>query len=280
MRNIEVSVIRDAIKEMFMEMNFKPAEDIKNALEEGLLKENSSLGKNILGMIAENLELAEKERIPMCQDTGMAVVFLEVGQQVALLGGDIDEAVQHGIRDAYEKGYLRKSVVDDPFIRNNTNDNTPGIVYYKITGGDKVRIRALAKGFGSENMSRIKMMKPTQGIKEVIDFVVESVLIAGSDSCPPIIVGVGIGGTMEKAAMLAKEALMRPISSKNPKAHIAAMEEEILKRINNLDIGPQGLGGDTTALGVNVEVYPTHIAGLPVAVNINCHVSRHSERII
>ena len=280
MRTLDVSMIKESIKKMCIDANYYIGKDIKVAFEESLKKEESPIGKSILVDLLDNAKIASEKQVPICQDTGMAVVFVEVGQEVTLVGGDIKEAINQGIREGYEEGYLRKSVVADPLNRVNTKDNTPGIIYFDIVPGDKVKLKVALKGFGSENMSRTKMLKPSDGIKGVEAFVVETVSLAGPNPCPPIVVGVGIGGTIEKAAMLAKQALMRDIDTESNLPHINALEKTLLEQINNLGIGPQGLGGNTTALGVNVEVFPTHIAGLPVAVNINCHASRHQELIL
>lgn len=280
MREINVSKIREAVKTMCMDMNYYIGSDIKKAFEDNYEKEPSPIGKAILLDLIENSKIAAEKQVPICQDTGMIVAFVEVGQDVALIGGNVTDAINEGIRQGYGEGYLRKSVVSDPLIRQNSKDNTPGIVYYDIVEGDKVKIKLAAKGFGSENMSRSKMLKPSDGIKGVEEFVVETVSLAGPNPCPPIVVGVGIGGTIDKAAQIAKKALMRDLDSVSEHDHIKALEERLLEQINALGIGPQGLGGETTALGVNVEIYPTHIAGLPVVVNINCHASRHLETVI
>ncbi|MCH4890709.1 fumarate hydratase [Acidaminobacter sp. JC074] len=280
MREISVETIIDHVKDMCIESNFVLSEDIKEALDTYKSKEVSETGKNILFDIIQNAEIAESDRVPMCQDTGMAVVFVEIGQEVYIKGGLLEDAINEGIRRGYSEGYLRKSVVKDPLERVNTKDNTPGVIHYEIVSGDQLKITVAPKGFGSENMSRMKMLKPSDGIKGVKDFVLETVSLAGPNPCPPIVVGVGIGGTIEKAALIAKKSLMRDIRSENPLDHICQLEKDLLEGINKLGIGPQGLGGLTTSLGVNVEVYPTHIAGLPVVVNINCHATRHMSRII
>jgi len=280
MREISVETIIEHIKEMCMEANFVLCDDIKEALDEYKEQEVSETGKNILFDIIKNAEIAETEKVPMCQDTGMAVVFVELGQEVIIKDGLLEDAINEGIRRGYDEGYLRKSVVNDPLLRVNTKDNTPGVIHYEIVPGDQIKLTVAPKGFGSENMSRMKMLKPSDGIEGVKEFVLETVSLAGPNPCPPIIVGVGIGGTIEKAALIAKKSLMRDIRSKNPLEHIAELEKELLEGINKLGIGPQGLGGLTTSLGVNVEVYPTHIAGLPVVVNINCHATRHMTRVL
>ena len=249
-------------------------------MENAKKTEKSEIGKEILCQLTENADIAKDETVPICQDTGMAVVFVEIGQEVHITGGLLTDAVNEGVRKGYTEGYLRKSVVSDPFIRVNTNDNTPAIIHYDIVGGDKVKIIVAPKGFGSENMSKIYMLKPSAGIEGAKDAIVQAVDEAGPNPCPPMVVGVGVGGNFEMAAYLAKKALLRPIGSHSDKPHLREMEEELLERMNNLGIGPQGLGGVTTVLGVNVESYPTHIAGMPIAVNISCHVTRHAEVIL
>jgi fumarate hydratase subunit alpha len=280
MREFSVEKLTEHLKEMSMEANFVLSSDIKDALLKQKETEESPIGRSILEDIIKNYKLAEDKSVPMCQDTGMAVVFLEVGQDVHFVDGDVTEAINEGIRQGYEAGFLRKSVVKDPLLRENTKDNTPAIVHFELVPGQDVKITLAPKGFGSENMSRSIMLKPSDGIKGVKEFIVETVKLAGPNPCPPIVIGVGIGGTLEKAALIAKKALVRPINESSPLAHIKTLEEETLKVINKLGIGPQGLGGTTTALGLNIEVFPTHIAGLPVVVNINCHAARHVERIL
>lgn len=280
MREIKVNVVSEAIKELFINANYYLCTDIRKKLNEYRDIEISQIGKDILDKIIENADLAAQNQIAICQDTGIAVVFLEVGQEVCFVGGDINAAVNDGVRKAYQEGYLRKSVVADPIRRGNTGDNTPAVVYYEIVPGDKVRIQIMPKGFGSENMSAIKMLKPSDGVEGVTEFVLDTVIRAGSNPCPPIIVGVGIGGTFEKAALMAKKALLRPLDKSNEDAYYRELESELLYKINNLGIGPQGMGGITTALSVNIETYATHFAGLPVAVNITCHASRHGELVI
>ena len=280
MREIEVSKIEEAVRSMCMEINVSLSPDMKKALKEAEEKEQDPLGKQILGILDENMAIAKEEQIPICQDTGMAVIFLSVGQDVHFTGGSIEDAINEGVRRGYRDGYLRKSVVSDPFIRENTQDNTPAVIHYSIVPGEDVTITLAPKGFGSENMSRVSMLKPADGEEGVIEAVVDAVRKAGPNACPPVVVGVGIGGTFEKCALLSKKALTRPVDSANEKEHIRKMEEEMLKRINELKIGPAGLGGNITCLGVNIETYPTHIAGLPVAVNICCHVNRHISRTI
>lgn len=280
MRSISTDIITKNIKEMCIEANYLLSPDVKKAIINSASSEDEGVGKNILEQLKKNMDIAETENIPICQDTGMAVVFLKIGQDVHIEGCAIEDAVNEGIRQGYEEGYLRKSVVDDPLIRKNTNDNTPGIIHYEIVSGDQIEITVAPKGFGSENMSRVYMLKPADGIEGVKDAVIETVKMAGPNACPPFVVGVGIGGTFEKCTLLAKKALTRDINSHNSIGYISQLEDELLDRINNLGIGPGGLGGATTALGINIEIYPTHIAGLPVAVNMCCHVNRHKTRVI
>ena len=278
MRTIQVQQITEQIKEMCIQVNHYLSEDMKEALQNAQAGEKSPLGCQILSQLQENLKIAGEDMIPICQDTGMAVVFLKVGQEVHLEGGSIEDAVNEGVRQGYTEGYLRKSVVKDPLIRENTGDNTPAVIHYEIVPGDKVTITVAPKGFGSENMSRVFMLKPADGIEGVKNAVLTAVKDAGPNACPPMVVGVGIGGTFEKCALMAKQALMRPVGSHSDIPYVKEMEEELLSRINRLGIGPGGLGGTTTAFAVNVNTYPTHIAGLPVAVNICCHVNRHIVR--
>lgn len=278
MRTIQVQQITEQIKEMCIQVNHYLSEDMKEALQNAQVGEKSPLGCQILSQLQENLKIAGEDMIPICQDTGMAVVFLKVGQDVHFEGGSIEDAVNEGVRQGYTEGYLRKSVVKDPLIRENTRDNTPAVIHYEIVPGDKVTITVAPKGFGSENMSRVFMLKPADGIEGVKNAVLTAVKDAGPNACPPMVVGVGIGGTFEKCALMAKQALMRPVGSHSDIPYVKEMEEELLSRINGLGIGPGGLGGTTTALAVNVNTYPTHIAGLPVAVNICCHVNRHIVR--
>ncbi|MDK2919442.1 MAG: fumarate hydratase subunit alpha [Candidatus Petromonas sp.] len=280
LREISVNEITKAIKEMCISANYNLGQDVIDAFKAYKEKEVSPIGKEILENLIKNCDIAKNKEVPMCQDTGMAVIFMEIGQDVRLTEGDLEDAINEGVRQGYKEGFLRKSVVEDPLIRKNTGDNTPAVIYYDIVPGDKVKIIFAPKGFGSENMSKTKMLKPSDGMKGVEDFVVEVVSAAGPNPCPPIVVGVGIGGTIDKATYMAKKALLRPIGEHNELKHIKEMEERLLKKINNLGIGPQGLGGRTTAIAVNINVFATHIAGLPVAVNINCHASRHEERII
>ena len=265
---------------MCIEANYFLSQDVKEKINAAGENETYPLGKQILTQLKENLEIAQTEEIPICQDTGMAIVFVKVGQQVCIEGMNITDAINEGVRQGYKEGYLRKSVVSDPIIRNNTNDNTPAIIHYDIVEGDKIEITVAPKGFGSENMSKIYMLKPADGIEGIKKAVIETVKEAGPNACPPIVVGVGIGGSFEKSAILSKKALTRNINQKSEKEHIRKLEEELLKEINELGIGPAGLGGHTTALGVNIETYPTHIAGMPLAINICCHVNRHVTRII
>lgn len=280
MRTINVEEITKNIKEMCIEANHFLSDDMDKALKNATETEKSPLGKQILNQLQENLKIAGEDMIPICQDTGMAVVFLEIGQDVHFEGGLLEDAVNEGIRQGYVEGYLRKSVVNDPIIRENTKDNTPGIIHYKIVEGDKVKMKVAPKGFGSENMSRIFMLKPADGIEGVKEAVLTAVRDAGPNACPPMVVGVGVGGTFEKCAIMAKEALTREVGVHSEIPYVAEMEKELLERINKSGIGPGGLGGTTTALAVNVNTYPTHIAGLPVGVNICCHVNRHASRTI
>lgn len=280
MREIETSVIKRKIKEMFIDMNYELGIDVQASLVKSKETEESPLGNEVLDNLLENLKIAKEKQIPICQDTGMAVVFVEIGQAVSLKGQWVEDAVNEGVKEAYEEGYLRKSVVSDPLERKNTKDNTPAVIHYQIVPGNQIKIEAVAKGFGSENMGKMKMLKPSDGKEGVIKFVVDTVSNAGANPCPPIIVGVGIGGTMEKSAILAKKALLRELGQKSSDTQTAELEEEIYKKINDLGIGPQGFGGRTTALAVHIEKFPTHIAGLPITVNINCHVARHRECIL
>lgn len=280
MKTIQVNQITKEIKEMCIEANHYLTSDMKEALKNAVTTEESSLGKQILNQLQDNLEIAGKDMIPICQDTGMAVVFLEIGQDVHFEGGNLEEAVNEGVRQGYVEGFLRKSVVKDPLIRENTKDNTPAIIHYEIVPGENVKITVAPKGFGSENMSRVFMLKPADGIEGVKNAILTAVKDAGPNACPPMVVGVGIGGTFEKCALMAKKALTRPVDEHSTIPYIKEMEEELLQKINQTGIGPGGLGGTTTALAVNINTYPTHIAGLPVAVNICCHVNRHAVRIV
>lgn len=278
LREIPVSEITEQIRDMCIQANHVLSPDMKDALKKAMDKEENPLAGSILSQLQENMKIAEEEMIPICQDTGMAVVFLEVGQDIHFVGGSLAEAVNEGVRLGYTEGYLRKSVVGDPLIRKNTGDNTPAILHCSIVSGDRVKITVAPKGFGSENMSKIAMLKPADGIEGVKNAVLSAVKEAGPNACPPLVVGVGIGGTFEKAALMAKKALTREAGSHSEKEHIRVLEEELLASMNHLDIGPAGLGGNTTVLAVNIETYATHIAGLPVAVNLCCHVNRHISR--
>lgn len=281
MREIRVEDIRNQVARLCIEANYNLGEDIVREYEKGHEREENPVAKEILKILIKNAQIAKEDQVPICQDTGITVIFLELGQDLRVVGGDLYEAINSGVREGYEKGYLRKSIVDDPLIeRRNTGDNTPAIIHTEIVPGDKLKITVAPKGFGSENMSQLKMMRPTDGVKGLKDFVLQVVKEAGPNPCPPIVVGVGIGGTVEKAALLAKKSLLRPIGVHNEDEKFKSLEEELLEEVNALDIGPQGLGGITTALAVNIETFPTHIAGLPVVVNINCHIARHKEIIL
>jgi len=281
MREIKANQIKNKVKELFLRANFYTNPDLIQRLKKALEEENSPIGKYVLKMIIENNKIASREEVPICQDTGLAVVFVEVGQEVYLVDGDFAEAINQGVKEAYKEGYLRKSVVDDPvFERKNTKTNTPAIIYTDIVPGDKIKLLVMPKGFGSENMSAIAMLKPADGEKGIVDFVVETVKKAGPNPCPPTIIGVGIGGTIDKAMVIAKKAITRKIGQSNKNSKYANLEKEILTKINNLGIGPAGLGGNVTSLAVHIDYLPTHIAGLPVAVNVCCHAARHAEGII
>ena len=280
MRTIQTAVIAEQIKEMCIEANHFLSGDMKACLERAAEEEKAPLGKQILGQLKENLQIAGEDMIPICQDTGMAVVFLEIGQDVHFEGGSFENAVNEGVRRGYTEGFLRKSVIKDPFIRENTKDNTPAVIHYEIVPGDSVRITVAPKGFGSENMSRVFMLKPADGMEGVKNAILTAVRDAGPNACPPMVVGVGIGGTFEKCALMAKKALTRPAGEHSPIPYVKEMEQELLEQINGTGIGPGGLGGSTTAFAVHIDTYPTHIAGLPVAVNICCHVNRHAMRVI
>lgn len=280
MKDINVLDIIKTVKKLCIDSNYYLSKDVKDKIVEAQKNESWPMAKGILDKILKNVDTAEKEKMPMCQDTGMACVFVEIGQEVHIVGGNLEEAINEGVRRGYTEGYLRKSVVCDPINRVNTKDNTPAIIYYNIVPGDKLKITVAPKGFGSENMSQIKMLKPADGLEGVKKFVLKVVKEAGPNPCPPIVVGVGIGGSFDKAANLAKKALIRPLDKRNPDKFYSNLEEELLNKINELGIGPQGFGGKTTAIAVNIETYPTHIAGLPIAVNINCHVTRHKEAIL
>ena len=280
MRTVQVEIITRNIKEMCIEANHFLTQDMDAAMKNAVETEKAELGKQILNQLQDNLKIAGEEMIPICQDTGMAVIFMEIGQDVHFEGGSLEDAINEGVRQGYVEGYLRKSVVKDPLIRENTKDNTPAVVHYQIVSGDKVTITVAPKGFGSENMSRVFMLKPADGIEGVKEAILTAVKDAGPNACPPMVVGVGIGGTFEKCALMAKKALTRPADQHSDIPYVAEMEKEVLEKINRTGIGPGGLGGTTTALAVNINTYPTHIAGLPVAINICCHVNRHAVRVI
>lgn len=280
MREIKADDVRRTVELLCIKANYNLPNDVLNMLKEKVHEEISEIGGEILNDIVENAEIAKAKEMPICQDTGIAVIFVEIGQDVHVVGGSLDDAINNGVKDGYLNGYLRKSIVRDPFIRINTNDNTPPIVHYDIVDGDKLKITVAPKGAGSENMSALKMMKPSDGIEGVKKFIIDTVEASGPNACPPLIVGVGIGGNFEYAPLLAKKALLRPIDQRSSDRDVRALEEELLLKINSLGIGPQGLGGRITALAVNIEKYPTHIAMLPVAVNISCHVTRHATTIL
>lgn len=280
MRTINTSEITKNIKEMCMQVNVKLSDDVREALLAGKEKEESQIGTQILDQLEKNMDIAWENKIPICQDTGMTVVFLKIGQDVHIEGGFIEDAVNEGIRQGYQEGYLRKSVVGDPILRENTKDNTPGIIHYEIVPGENLEITVAPKGFGSENMSKIYMLKPADGIEGVKKAILDTVETAGPNACPPMVIGVGIGGTFEKCALLAKKALARDLNLHSDIPYVQELEQEMLEKVNDLGIGPGGLGGRVTAIGLNIETYPTHIAGLPVAVNICCHVNRHIKRIL
>ena len=280
MREINVSAITEIVERLCIEANTHLPGDVKCAIETRRAREDGAIAQGVLDKIIENYNIADRENVPICQDTGMACVFLEIGQDVHFVGGDLREAVDEGVRRGYDKGYLRKSVVADPVRRGNTGDNTPAMLYTEIVPGENVKITVGPKGFGSENMSAIRMFKPSAGLQGIKDFIIETVENAGPNPCPPMVVGVGIGGTFDKAALLAKKALMRPLDSENPDPYYAELEKEMLAKINELGIGPQGFGGKTTAIGLNIETLPTHIAGMPCAININCHVTRHKTEVL
>ncbi len=280
MRELNVDIITQNIKEMCIEANHVLSDDMKNVFKNAVATEESPLGKKVLNQLNENLDIAGNDMIPICQDTGMAVIFINVGQEVHFTNGNITDAINEGVRQGYVDGYLRKSVVSDPIIRENTKDNTPAVIHYNIVEGDKVDITVAPKGFGSENMSRVFMLKPADGIEGVKEAILTAVKDAGPNACPPMVVGVGIGGTFEQCALLAKKALTRNVEEPSPVPYVNELEKEMLEKINKLGIGPGGLGGTQTALAINIETYPTHIAGLPVAVNMCCHVNRHAHRVI
>ena len=280
MREIDVSVITDTIERLCIDANNHLPCDVKKAIENCRACEDGEIACGVLDNIIENYNIADKENVPICQDTGMACVFLEIGQDVHLVGGDLTDAVNEGVRRGYDKGYLRKSVVKDPVRRGNTGDNTPAMIYTEIVPGENVKITLGPKGFGSENMSAVRMFKPSAGLQGIKDFIIETVKTAGPNPCPPIVIGVGIGGTFDKAALLAKKAIMRPLDTSHPDPYYADLEKEMLEKVNELGIGPQGFGGKTTAIGLNIETLPTHIAGMPCAININCHVTRHKTEVL
>lgn len=280
MREVNVDKVTENIKEMCIEANHFLTDDMKKVFKNAVVSEKSPLGKQVLNQLNENLDIAANDMIPICQDTGMAVVFINVGQDVHFTGGNITDAINEGVRQGYVEGFLRKSVVNDPIIRENTKDNTPAVIHYNIVPGDKVDITVAPKGFGSENMSRVFMLKPADGIEGVKDAILTAVKDAGPNACPPMVIGVGIGGTFEKCALLAKKALTRNVEEESPVPYVRELEKEMLEKINKLGIGPGGLGGTQTALAINIETYTTHIAGLPVAVNMCCHVNRHAHRQI
>ena len=281
MRELNVDVITNTVENLCIESNYFLPRDVKKALEDAVLKEESPVGRDTLLDILKNAEIAERNQVPICQDTGLAVVFIELGQDLRLVGGDFYEAINEGVRRGYKNGYLRKSAVDDPFlVRKNTGDNTPAIIHTTIVKGDKLKIVFAPKGGGSENMSALRMLTPSEGVKGIKRFVIDTVDKAGSNPCPPVIVGVGIGGTVEMTALIAKKALLRTVGEHNPNPEVAKLENELLEEINNLGIGPQGFGGRITALAVNIETFPAHLASMPVAVNIQCHAARHKEAVL
>ncbi|MEW9673743.1 fumarate hydratase [Ammoniphilus sp. 3BR4] len=280
MREVHFNDIVHAVKNLCMDANYHLGSDVVDAFQKALTTEESAVGKDVLNQLIENAQIATMEKVPMCQDTGLVVCFVELGQDCHITGGRLYDAINEGIRQGYKEGYLRNSIVKDPLERVNTGDNTPGVIHVELVEGDQCTIHMAAKGFGSENMSRLKMMKPADGMEAVKEFVLETVKLAGPNACPPMIVGVGLGGNFEKSAFLAKKSLLRHVGERNPREDIARLEDELIERINQLGLGPQGMGGRTTALDVHVEVYATHIAGLPVAVNINCHASRHKTAVL
>ncbi|NFL76299.1 fumarate hydratase [Clostridium sporogenes] len=280
MREISVNTIKKVVKKLCIEANYYLPKDVSDKIVQCREEETWNISREVLQTIEENIHIAKEENIPLCQDTGMACIFIEIGQDVHIIGGSLQDSINEGIAEGYKEGYLRKSVVSDPIERINTGDNTPAVIYYNIVEGDKIKITVAPKGFGSENMSKIAMLKPADGLEGIKNFILDVVKEAGPNPCPPIVVGVGIGGTFDKCAYLSKKALLRPIDSRNKNKFYKDLEEELLEKINSLGIGPQGFGGKTTALAVNIETFPTHIAGLPVAVNVSCHVTRHKEEII
>ncbi len=280
MREVDVSCVTEAVKNLCIEANRYLPEDVREAIQKSIQEEDAPVALGVLKDMVRNYTIAEEEQMPVCQDTGMACIFMEIGQDVHFTGGFLGDAVDEGVRQGYTDGYLRKSVVKDPVRRGNTGDNTPAVLYTEIVPGDRIRITAAPKGFGSENMSAVRMFKPSAGLEGIKDFILETVEKAGANPCPPVILGIGIGGTFDRAALMAKKALLRPVSEHHPDPFYAALETEMLEKINQLGIGPQGYGGKTTALGVNIETMPTHIAGMPCAINISCHVTRHKTVII
>ena len=280
MRELDVSVVRDTVARLCIEANTHLPEDVKKAILDFRMKEDWAIARGVLDQIVENFNIADREEVPICQDTGMACIFLEVGQEVHFVGGGLYDAIHEGVRKGYGEGYLRKSVVADPIRRGNTGDNTPAMIHTDIVPGDRVKITVGPKGFGSENMSAIRMFKPSAGLQGIKDFILETVENAGPNPCPPMVIGVGIGGTFDKAALLAKKAIMRPLDTHHPDPFYAELEDEMLEKVNALGIGPQGFGGKTTAIGLNIETMPTHIAGMPCAININCHVTRHKTEVL
>ncbi|CAM2857357.1 fumarate hydratase [Clostridium sporogenes] len=280
MREISVNTIKKVVKKLCIEANYYLPKDVNDKIIQCKEEETWNIAKEVLQTIEENIHIAKEGNIPLCQDTGMACIFIEIGQDVHIIGGSLQDAINEGIAEGYKEGYLRKSVVSDPIERINTGDNTPAVIYYNIIQGDRIKITVAPKGFGSENMSKIAMLKPADGLEGIKDFILDVVKEGGPNPCPPIVVGVGIGGTFDKCAYLSKKALLRPIDSRNKNKFYKDLEEELLEKINGLGMGPQGFGGKTTALAVNIETFPTHIAGLPVAVNVSCHVTRHKEEII
>jgi len=280
MREVTCEQITEAVKQLCMDANYELGADVVTAFRKAAQTEESAVGKEVIGQLIANAEIAAAERVPMCQDTGMGIFFVELGQDCRITGGRLYDAINEGIRQGYGEGYLRASVVQDPLVRQNTGDNTPGVIHVELVEGDRCTLHMAAKGFGSENMSRLKMLKPSDGIEGAKDFIIETVKMAGPNACPPMVIGVGLGGTFEKSAYLAKKSLLRPLGQRHARADVAELEEELIQEINALGIGPQGMGGRTTALDVHIEVFATHIAGLPVAVNINCHASRHKTAVL
>lgn len=280
MREVRAEEIQEVVGRLCMEANYRLGDDVRWAVKQAMENEESEVGKSILAQILENADVAQNEEVPMCQDTGFAVIFLDLGQEVQVVGGSLEEAINAGVRKGYQEGYLRKSIVDPPVEGKNTGDNTPAVIHTRIVPGDKIDVTVAPKGGGSENMSRVGMLKPADGLEGIKEFCVDTVRRAGPNPCPPVVVGVGIGGTFEKVALLAKRALLRPLDDENPDPDIARLEKEILDAVNDLGIGPAGLGGRTTALGVKVEAFPRHIASFPVAVNLNCHAARHGHAVI